>query len=92
MTELSGPDIVTNTAIIARLHYRKVSDNLTSAFTTVETDVTSVQLEGKPRQQAGEKELISLIFSPLRAEPQHSVLAVQHGGAGQQRDEGGEHP
>ena len=58
MTELSGPDIVTNTAIIARLHYRKVSDNLTSSFTTVETDVTSVQLEGKPRQQAGEKELI----------------------------------
>ena len=57
MTELSGPDIVTNTAILARLHYRKVSDNLTSAFTTVETDVTSVQLEGKPRQQA-EKELI----------------------------------
>ena len=50
MTELSRPDIVNNAGNL-RLHYRKVSDNLTSTFTTVETDVTSVQLEGKEKEK-----------------------------------------
>ena len=64
-----------------RLHYRKVSDNLTSTFTTVETDVTSVQLDGKEKEK--EKKGTILIYFPCRAEPQHPVLAVQHGRAGQ---------
>ena len=52
LTELWCPDIVNNAGFV-RLHYREVSDNLSTTFTTVETDVTSVQLEGKSGALAG---------------------------------------